>query len=110
MGFLDPINLLFGLSIAALIVIYLTARSRSTVEVSSLLLFEADQVPVSRLRFLKLDLLFWLEVLALATLSLAIAGLYLRMAPIPASGSAARINTAPTPSRSVVKFRQKWTP
>ena len=62
MGFLDPINLLFGLSIGALILIYLSARSRSTVEVSSLLLFEADQVPVSRVRFLKLDLLFWLEV------------------------------------------------
>jgi hypothetical protein len=84
-GFLDPINLFFGLSIGALILIYLSARSRSTVEVSSLLLFEADQVPVSRLRFLKLDLLFWLEVLALATLSLALAGLYLKMAPIAAS-------------------------
>ena len=85
MGFLDPINLLFGLSIGGLILIYLSARSRSTVEVSSLLLFEADQVPVSRLRFLKLDLLFWLEVLALALLSLALAGLYLKMAPIAAS-------------------------
>lgn len=85
MGFLDPINLLFGLSIGGLILIYLSARSRSTVEVSSLLLFEAEQVPVSRVRFLKLDLLFWLEVLALATLSLALAGLYLKMAPVPAT-------------------------
>ncbi len=85
MGFLNPVNLLFGLSIGALILIYLSARSRSTVEVSSLLLFEADQVPVSRLRFLKLDLLFWLEVLALSVLSLALAGLYLKMAPIAAS-------------------------
>ena len=85
MGFLDPIYLLSGLSIAALILIYLSARSRATIEVSSLLLFDADQVPVSRVRFLKLDLLFWLEVAALAMLSLALAGLYLKMTPIPSS-------------------------
>jgi hypothetical protein len=84
-GFLNPINLLFGLSIGALILIYLSARSRSTVEVSSLLLFEEAQVAVSKARFLKVDLLFWLEVVALATLSLALAGFYLKMAPLPSA-------------------------
>jgi von Willebrand factor type A domain/Aerotolerance regulator N-terminal len=80
-GFLDPLNLLFALSIAGLILIYLRARSRSTLEVSSLMLFEEVQAAVSKIRFLKLDLLFWLEVLTLGALSLAIAGLYLKMAP-----------------------------
>jgi hypothetical protein len=84
MGLLEPINLLFGLSIGVLVLIYLSARSRSTVEVSSLLLFEEAQVSVSKIKFLKLDLLFWLEVLGLATLTLAMAGLYLRMAPVAA--------------------------
>jgi hypothetical protein len=83
MGFLNPLYLLFGLSIGILILIYLSARSRSTVEVSSLLLFEEAQISVSKARFLKLDLLFWLETGALATLSLALAGLYLKMAPLP---------------------------
>ncbi len=85
MGLLDPLNLLFGLSIGVLVLIYLSARSRSTVEVSSLLLFEEAQVSVSKIRFLKPDLLFWLEVLGLATLSLALAGLYLKMVPAPSS-------------------------
>ncbi len=85
MGLLSPIYLLFGLSIGLLILIYLTARSRSTVEVSSLLLFEEAQVAVSKARFLKLDLLFWLETGALAALCLALAGLYLKMAPAAAS-------------------------
>src|SRR5579885_473758 len=85
MGLLSPIYLLFGLSIGLLILIYLTARSRSTVEVSSLLLFEEAQVAVSKARFLKLDLLFWLETGALTALCLALAGLYLRMAPAATS-------------------------
>src|SRR5579883_1947551 len=83
MGFLTPLYLLSGLSIGALILIYLTARSRSTVEVSSLLLFEEAQISVSKARFLKLDLLFWLEAAALLLLSLALAGFYLKMAPQP---------------------------
>jgi hypothetical protein len=84
-GFLSPIYLLFALSVGLLILIYLTARSRSTVEVSSLLLFEEAQVAVSKARFLKLDLLFWLETAALVTLCLALAGLYLKMAPAATS-------------------------
>jgi len=82
-GFLNPIFLISGLSIGILVLIYLSARSRSTVEVSSLLLFEEAQISVSKARFLKLDLLFWLETAALATLSLALAGFYLKMAPLP---------------------------
>jgi hypothetical protein len=81
MGLLSPIYLLFALSIGVLILIYLTARSRSTVEVSSLLLFDESQIAVTKARFLKLDLLFWLETAALAALCLALAGLYLKMAP-----------------------------
>src|SRR5579875_3414096 len=81
MGLLSPIYLLFALSIGVLILIYLSARSRSTVEVSSLLLFDESQIDVTKARFLKLDLLFWLETAALAALCLALAGLYLKMAP-----------------------------
>jgi Aerotolerance regulator N-terminal/von Willebrand factor type A domain len=83
MGFLSPIYLLFALSIGLLILIYLSARSRSTVEVSSLLLFEESQISVSKARFLKLDLLFWLETAALVAMCLALAGLYLKMMPSP---------------------------
>lgn len=85
MGFLNPIFLISGLSIGILVLIYLSARSRSTVEVSSLLLFEEAQISVSKARFLKVDLLFWLETAALATLCLALAGFYLKMAPLPTS-------------------------
>ncbi len=83
MGFLNPLLLISALSVGVLILIYLSARSRSTVEVSSLLLFEEAQIAVSKARFLKLDLLFWLETSALAALSLGLAGLYLKMAPAP---------------------------
>ncbi|HKD67927.1 MAG TPA: VWA domain-containing protein [Candidatus Binataceae bacterium] len=83
MGFLNPLYLLFCLSIGVLILIYLSARSRSTVEVSSLLLFAASQISVSKARVLKLDSLFWLEAAALAALALGLAGLYMKMAPIP---------------------------
>src|SRR5437879_1972579 len=78
MGFLSPINLLFGLSLAALVLIYLRARSRPTIDVSSLMLFEEVPAPVAESRFLRVDLLFWLELSALAMLTLAVAGLYLR--------------------------------
>ncbi len=79
MGLLKPANLLYALSIAALIAIYLRARSRPTIEVSSLIIFEEAPAPVANSRVLRLDLPFWLEALALAALSLAIAGLYFRV-------------------------------
>lgn len=85
MGFLAPLYLLLALSMGVLVLIYLSARSRSTVEVSSLLLFEEAQISVSKARFLKLDALFWLEAAALALMTLAVAGFYLTMAPLPTS-------------------------
>ena len=77
MGFFDPINLVFALSLAALILIYLRARSRPTIDVSSLMLFEEVPAPVAQSRILRVDALFWLEMLALAALTLAVAGLYI---------------------------------
>jgi hypothetical protein len=79
MGLLNPANLLYALSIAALIAIYLRARSRPTIEVSSLIIFEEAPAPVANSRVLRLDLPFWLEALALGALSLALAGLYFRV-------------------------------
>ncbi len=79
MGFLNPLNLLFGLSLAVLILIYVRSQSRGTLEVSSLMLFDEVPAPVAKVRLVRLDLLFWLEALALGSLALAIAGLYLRM-------------------------------
>jgi hypothetical protein len=76
-GFFDPINLVFALSLAALILIYLRARSRPTIDVSSLMLFEEVPAPVAQSRILRVDALFWLEMLALAALTLAVAGLYI---------------------------------
>ena len=78
MGLLAPINLLYAASLAALVLIYLRARSRPTIEVASLILFEEIPAPVAKSRFLRLDLPFWLEALALTALTLAIAGLYIR--------------------------------
>ncbi len=78
MGFLQPFNLFYLLSIAALVLIYLRARSRPMIDVSSLLLFEERVAPVARSRVLRVDLLFWLEVLTLSALSLTLAGLYLK--------------------------------
>ena len=83
MGLFNPANLLYALSLAALVAIYLRARSRPTIEVSSLMLFEAAPAPVARSRVLRLDLPFWLEALALAALTLALAGLYLRVYGAP---------------------------
>ncbi len=80
MGLFDPFNLLYGLSLLALIAIYLRAKSRPMIDVSSLALFEEVPAPVSQSRFLQLDLLFWLEAAALAALTLVMAGLYLRSA------------------------------
>ncbi|HXR24718.1 MAG TPA: BatA domain-containing protein, partial [Candidatus Binataceae bacterium] len=78
MGLLTPLNLLYALSLVALVAIYLRARSRPTIEVSSLMLFEEIPAPVAKSRLLRLDALFWLEALALGAMSLAVAGLYVR--------------------------------
>jgi Aerotolerance regulator N-terminal len=76
-GFFDPVSLLCGLSLVALLAIYLRSRARPTISVSSLMLFDEVPAPVAKSRILRLDLLFWLEALALAAMTLAAAGLYL---------------------------------
>ncbi len=86
MGFLNPGNLLWALSIAALIVIYLRSRSRPTLEVSSLLLFDETAAPAARVKNLRIDPLFWLEMTVFAAIALALAGLYLHLAPAAAKG------------------------
>ncbi|HVC43615.1 MAG TPA: BatA domain-containing protein, partial [Candidatus Binataceae bacterium] len=78
MGFLDPFKLLYALSLAALVAIYLRSRSRPTIEVSSLMLFEEVAAPIAKSRVLRLDLMFWLEAAALAALTLTLGGLYMR--------------------------------
>ncbi|MEA2649254.1 MAG: hypothetical protein QOG61_1689, partial [Candidatus Binataceae bacterium] len=78
MGLLSPLNLLYALSLAVLVAIYLRARSKPTIEVSSLMLFEEIPAPVANSRLLRLDALFCLEALALSAMSLAVAGLYVR--------------------------------
>src|SRR5580704_4138501 len=83
MGLITPLNLLYAISLAALVAIYMRARSRPTIEVSSLMLFEEIPAPVAKSRFLRLDLLFWLEALALGALTLAVSGLYLRTHQAP---------------------------
>jgi aerotolerance regulator-like protein len=85
-GFLNPQNLIYGLSVALLVVIYLRSRSRPTIEVSSLMLFDEAPAPVANVRHVRLDPLFWLETAVLAALTLAIAGLYIRTAPGPGHG------------------------
>ena len=74
MGFFNPGSLLCGLSVAVLVAIYLRSRARPTISVSSLILFEEIPAPVAKSRILRLDLLFWLEALALAAMTLAAAG------------------------------------
>src|SRR5262249_49523764 len=49
-GFLNPNNLLWALSLAVLFAIYLRSRSRPTVEVSSLLLFDEAPAPSANVR------------------------------------------------------------
>ena len=83
MGFLNPLNLFYGLSLGLLILIYLNARSRSTLEVSSLMLFEEVEQPIAKPKLARVDLLFWLELATLAALSLAVAGLYLKLHAAP---------------------------
>ncbi len=79
MGFLDPRNLLWALAIGVLVLIYLRSRSRPTLEVSSLMLFDEAPAPVASVRHVRLDPLFWLEVAGLTALVLAIAGMYAMM-------------------------------
>ncbi len=86
MGLLNPFNLLYGLSLAVLIAIYLRSRPRPTIEVSSLMLFEAAPAPAVRARRLRTDLLFWLETGALAAMVLALAGLFVRTAALAVDG------------------------
>jgi hypothetical protein len=76
-GFFNPVSLLCGLSLVALVAIYLRSRARPTINVSSLMLFEEVPAPVAKSRILRVDLLFWLEALALAAMTLAAAGFYL---------------------------------
>ena len=83
MGFLNPANLLWALALGVLVLIYLRSRSRPTLEVSSLMLFDDAPAPVASVRHVRLDPLFWLEVAGITALVLAIAGLY-AMAPVHA--------------------------
>jgi Aerotolerance regulator N-terminal/von Willebrand factor type A domain len=85
-GFFAPANLLLGLSLAILIAIYLRSRSRPTIEVSSLLLFDESPAPAASVRRLRIDLLFWLEVLGLGALTLAAGGFFLMMPAAPDHG------------------------
>lgn len=78
MGLLNPYNLLWAASLAVLIAIYLRSRSRPMLEVSSLILFDEAPAPAVRMRYLRLDLLFWLELATVSAVVLALAGLYLR--------------------------------
>ncbi len=78
MGLLNPYNLLWATSLAILIAIYLRSRSRPTLEVSSLILFDEAPAPAVRMRYLRLDLLFWLEVATVSAVVLALAGLFVR--------------------------------
>jgi hypothetical protein len=80
-GFLNPQNIVYGLSIALLVLIYLRSRSRPTIEVSSLMLFDEAPAPVASVRHVRIDPLFWLEMLTLAALTFAIAGLYVMRPP-----------------------------
>ena len=86
MGFLNPNNFIYGLSLALLVLIYLRSRSRPTIEVSSLMLFDDAPAPVASVRNVRIDPLFWLEMLTLAALTFAIAGLYIMRPPSPGHG------------------------
>ncbi len=86
MGFLSPQNFLYALSLALLVLIYLRSRSRPTLDVSSLMLFDEAPAPVASVRHVRLDPLFWLEIATLAALTLAIAGMYVMRPPSIAHG------------------------
>ncbi len=76
MGLLDPRNLAWAAALAVLVAIYLRSRSRPTLEVSSLMLFDDVPAPVASVRQVHLDPLFWLEAAGLCALVFAAAGLY----------------------------------
>jgi len=78
MGLLNQRNLVYLASLAVLVAIYLRARAKPTLEVSSLMLFDEIAAPVASSRVLRTDLIFWLEMAALGAVSMALAGLYLR--------------------------------
>lgn len=80
MGLLNPRNLIYLASLAVLLAIYLRARAKPTLEVSSLMLFDEIAAPVASSRVLRTDLLFWLEMAALGALSTALAGPYVHSA------------------------------
>ena len=61
MGLLNPRNLVYLASLAVLVAIYLRARAKPTLEVSSLMLFDEIAAPVASSRVLRTDLMFWLE-------------------------------------------------
>ncbi|HZO80265.1 MAG TPA: VWA domain-containing protein [Candidatus Binataceae bacterium] len=84
MGLLNPRNLVYLASLAVLVAIYLRARAKPTLEVSSLMLFEELSAPMASSRVLRTDLLFWLEAAALGALAMALAGLYVLRPPPPA--------------------------
>ncbi len=86
MGLLNPNHLLWAISIAVLLAIYLRSRSRPTLEVSSLLLFEEAAAPSARVKHFRIDPLFWLEVAILGAITLALAGLYVRTVRAAARG------------------------
>ncbi len=86
MGLLNPHNIVYGLSLALLVLIYLRSRSRPTIEVSSLMLFDEAPAPVASVRHVRIDPLFWLEMATLAALTFAIAGLYVMRPPSPGHG------------------------
>jgi hypothetical protein len=85
-GLLNPQNFVYGLSLALLVLIYLRSRSRPTIEVSSLMLFDEAPAPVASVQHVRIDPLFWLEMATLAALTFAIAGLYIMRAPSPGHG------------------------
>jgi hypothetical protein len=85
-GLLNPNRLLWAISIAILLAIYLRSRSRPTLEVSSLLLFDESAAPTARVRHLRIDPLFWLEMAILGAITFALAGLYVRSVPTAAHG------------------------
>src|SRR5258708_39282057 len=89
MGLFTPRNLAYLASLAVLVAIYLRARAKPTLEVSSLMLFDEIAAPVASSRVLRTDLMFWLEMAALGALSMALAGLYIR-SPTPAAPHPAR--------------------
>jgi Aerotolerance regulator N-terminal len=85
-GILNPDNFIYGLSLALLVLIYLRSRSRPTIEVSSLMLFDEAPAPVAAVHHVRIDPLFWLEMLTLTALTFAIAGLYVMRPPSAGHG------------------------